>query len=69
MNNYIICYRLHRPGQDYDALYKAIRNLSGIYWHNTTSSWIVETSLSVKQVFKYLKPYIDNNDELAVFKL
>ncbi len=46
-----------------------IKGLSGTYWHNTTSSWIVNTSLSAKSIFETLKPHIDGNDELAVFRL
>jgi len=67
--HYLISYRLHRVGQQYEALYAAIKNLSGTYWHNTTSSWIVNSSLSAKQIYNNLKPTIDSNDELAVFKL
>lgn len=66
---YIINYRLHRPTQNYDELYKAIRGLSGTYWHNTTSSWVVQSGLSAKQIFGQLEPHIDNNDELVVFRL
>lgn len=64
-----ISYRLHQTGKDYDELYKAIKNLSGTYWHNTTSSWIVRSSETARQVFKRLEPHIDNNDELVVFAL
>jgi hypothetical protein len=66
---HMISYRLHQNGKNYDELYAAISSLSGTYWHNTTSSWIVESSLSAKKVFEQLEPHIDNNDELAVFEL
>ena len=65
---HIIVYRLHRLGQQYNELYKAIEGL-GTNWHNTTSSWIVVSSLSPKKIFDRLKSHIDANDELAVFKL
>jgi hypothetical protein len=67
--HHVISYRLHKTGKNYDQLYAAIKSLSGTYWHNTTSSWIVESSLSAKKIFEHIKPYIDNNDELVVFKL
>ena len=66
---YLIAYRLHRLGQQYEALYAAIKNLSGTCWHNTTSSWIVSSSFSARQIYDNLKLTIDGNDELAVFKL
>ena len=65
----MITYRLHRPGKNYDGLYEGIKGISGTYWHNTTSSWIVQTSMSPKKVFETLNKHIDNNDELAVFRL
>ncbi len=66
---HVINYRLHRPGMKYDDLYEAIQKLSGTYWHNTTSSWLVETSLTPKAVYNILREYLDSNDELAVFRL
>ena len=69
MNLYLIAYRLARPGQNYEALYADIRSLSGTYWHNTTSSWLVESSLSAKQVYSNLSRHLDGNDEIVVFKL
>ncbi len=66
---YIVNYRLHKPQKDYDELYKAIESISGTYWHNTTSSWLVESELSASQVYDLLKPHIDSNDELVVFCL
>jgi hypothetical protein len=66
---HMISYRLHQTGKNYDELYAAIKGLSGTYWHNTTSSWIVESSHSAKKVFEQLKSHVDSNDELAVFEL
>jgi hypothetical protein len=66
---HMISYRLHQPGKNYDELYAAIQGLSGTYWHNTTSSWIVASSLSAKKVFEQLEPHVDTNDELSVFEL
>ena len=67
---YLISYRLNKPGQDYSDLDDAIRKISGIYWHHTTSVWLVGTVLySAKQIFEKLSPFIDKNDELMVFRL
>lgn len=65
----LISYRLHRPEKDYPDLYDAIRKISGTYWHHTTSAWLVETTLSSKQVYETLNPYIDSDDDLVVFRL
>lgn len=65
----LISYKLARPGQDYPDLYDAIKKISGIWWHHTTSCWVIETSLSPKQVFERLNPLIDRNDDLIIFRL
>ena len=66
---YIINYRLHSPGKDYEALYKVIKGISGTYWHNTTSSWLVESQLMAAQIYNLLSPHVDKNDEIAIFLL
>ena len=67
---YVITYTLHRPGQDYNNLYKAIEGISGIHWHPTTSVWIVESLLTAKQIFERIFPHtLDTNDELMVLRL
>lgn len=66
---YIINYRLHKPNKNYEELYKAIKNISGTYWLNTTSSWLVETSLTMDQIYELLEPHFDSDDELVVFRL
>ncbi|TSC83235.1 MAG: Uncharacterized protein G01um101419_145 [Parcubacteria group bacterium Gr01-1014_19] len=67
---HLISYSLHRPGQEYSRLYKAIESISGTYWHHTTSAWLVETPLSAKQVYDLISPYaLDANDEIVVFRL
>jgi hypothetical protein len=66
---YIINYRLHKPDKDYEALYQAIREISGTYWHNTTSSWLVKSQLSAEQIYNLLDPNIDKDDEVAIFRL
>ena len=64
-----ISYELDCPGQHYDALYKAIKDISGIWCHPMTSHWLVETSLSPEQVYKRLTPHIDKNDFILVMRV
>lgn len=66
---YVINYRLHKPQKDYDSLYEAIRTISGTYWHNTTSSWLVESSMSASEVYDVLKSHVDSDDEIVIFRL
>ena len=66
---YLISYTLFRPGQDYKDLHKAIKEISGIWWHHTTSAWAVESNLSAEQIYKHLSPFVDSNDDLIVLRL
>ena len=65
---YIITYDLNAPGQDYKALYSAIKEYS-THWNFVDSNWIVETSDSALQVHDKLKPHFGANDQLFVAKL
>src|SRR5690606_4822099 len=47
---YAINYDLKRPGQNYDELHKAIKNL-GDWWHYLGSTWLVDTNLNAKGVW------------------
>lgn len=68
MAKQLISYDLSKPGRNYDELYEAIKAI-GTWWHCLESVWIVVTDLTSGQVRDRLKPYIDGNDKLAVFKL
>jgi len=63
----IVNYRLHKPNKDYSALYAALENVSSTYWHNTTSSWLIETDLTPEQIYNNLSSHVDVDDELVVF--
>src|SRR5690606_8277563 len=52
---YAINYDLKRPGQNYDELHKAIKNL-GDWWHYLGSTWLVDTNLNAKGVWDRLPP-------------
>ncbi len=68
MSAQLIAYELKSPGQDYSALYAAIKEL-GAWWHYLHSSWIVDTSLSASQIRTALSKHIDANDLLLVVSL
>ncbi|MFC7240534.1 hypothetical protein ACFQS4_20430 [Saliphagus sp. GCM10025317] len=68
MSVYSINYDLHRPGQEYDELYEAIKDL-GAWWHCLESVWLVDTSSSATDIRDELKQYLDSNDEILVIRL
>jgi hypothetical protein len=68
MKSYVIGYDLNSPGQDYDALFEAIKSY-GAWWHHLDSTWIVKTNSSAVEIRDHLRQFIDENDELLVAKL
>ena len=67
---YLISYKLNQPGKDYENLYKAIKEVSGVWFHHTTSVWIIESNLSAEQIYNLISSnIIDKNDELIIFRL
>ena len=62
---YAINYDLKRPGQNYEALYEAIKGC-GAYWHYLGSTWLVDTSLTATGVWERLAPHVDKNDLFLV---
>lgn len=62
---YAINYDLKRPGQNYEALYEAIKSC-GVWWHHLGSTWLVDTSLNAQGVWDRLAPHVDKNDFFLV---
>eukprot|EP01133_Synstelium_polycarpum_P023115 gene23115-27715_t len=61
----LIAYDLNSPGQKYDDLIAAIKDL-GAWWHHLDSTWLVKTTLSTSALRDSLKKHIDSGDELLV---
>ncbi|WP_037622880.1 hypothetical protein [Streptomyces aureus] len=64
----LIGYDLNRPGQNYTALIKEIKDL-GSWCHPLESTWVVTTPKTVSQVRDLLRGYVDRNDELLVMNV
>ena len=60
-----INYDLKKPGRNYEELYTAIKSC-GVWWHYLGSTWLLDTSLTAKQVWDRLSPHIDTNDRVLV---
>lgn len=62
---YAINYDLKQPGRNYEELHKAIKAL-GTWWHYLDSTWLVDTTLSAKEVWDRLGSHVDQNDAVLV---
>lgn len=65
---YLITYDLNKKGQNYYALYEAIKTF-GEYIHPLDSTWLIETNSSTDTVYNFLRQYIDGNDRLFIVKV
>ena len=65
---YIISYDLNKPGQDYQDLYKRLKDYSS-WWHYLDSTWLVYTSSSPDEIYKNLKPTLDKNDYILIIEV
>lgn len=68
MPTLMIGYDLNLPGQDYTDLIARIKT-HGAWWHHLDSTWLVDTTMSAKQVRDDLKGLIDSDDELLVIDI
>lgn len=70
-NTRVVCiaYDLNGPGQNYSGLIRAIKALSGTWWHHLDSMWLLKTTLTCVSIRDRLRPYLDANDELLVVEL
>lgn len=69
MITYLIGYDLLKPGKDYSALIGAIKLLSGTWWHNLDSTWVIKHPGPATAIRNALRPHIDQNDRLIVVRL
>ena len=65
MRRLLITYDLNKQGQNYKALYEAIKAL-GAWWHYLDSTWMVQTYDTVQSASDKLLKHIDKNDFLLV---
>lgn len=64
-NNLFISYDLNSPGQNYQAVINAIKNL-GPWAKLQKSLWYVKAALTATQALEKVLPSMDPNDSLVV---
>lgn len=65
MTTHLITYDLNQKGQDYDALYEAIK-AQGEHIHPMQNLWFVRSDKSNGEIRDELKEHIDSNDDVWV---
>lgn len=65
MRTLLVGYDLNRPGQNYPALYEALKEAT-LWWRHLDSTWLLRTNKSPVELRDQLRPLIDTGDELLV---
>jgi GH35 family endo-1,4-beta-xylanase len=65
MRTMLVGYDLNRPGQNYPALYEALKAVP-LWWHYLDSTWLLRTEESAADLRNRLMRHIDAGDELLV---
>lgn len=66
---YMITYDLNSQGQQYNELIDAIKKTSTAWCTYWKSSYLIKSSLSLKQVEAKLTPHLDPNDRLFIVEI
>lgn len=62
---YSINYDLKQPGRDYAGLYNAIKSC-GPWWHYLGSTWLIDSHLDAKGIWRRIGEHFDRNDRALV---
>ena len=67
---YMVTYDLNNPGQRYDDVIQAIKEAStGVWCTYWESSYLIQSNLSVQQVFDRIAHHLDSNDKLLIIEV
>lgn len=66
---YLITYDLISPGQDYEDLYQAIRDVATTYRHSMQNVWFIESNQSSASIRDAVKLVLDSGDKLFVVRI
>ena len=65
---YLITYDLNSPGQNYEALYKAIKS-TGDWIHALQNTWFVKSQYTASEIRDQLMKVVDSGDEIFVTEI
>ncbi|KKB93968.1 MULTISPECIES: hypothetical protein [Bacillus] len=68
MGVYLVTYDLNKSGQNYDGLYKKLKQFKD-YKHIMESCWLIQTNNNADGIFEHLKSELDSNDRLLITRI
>ncbi len=63
----VYCISYDLKSDNYDSLIEAIKSY-GLWWHQSESTWFIESSQEAKEILDNLNNYLSNGDKLIVIK-
>lgn len=66
MSVYCISYDLQ--SNNYEPLIEAIKKY-GMWWHQSKSTWFIQTNQTTKQVIENLRNYMSSGDKIIVIQV
>ena len=63
----VYCISYDLKSDNYDSLIEAIKSY-GLWWHQSESTWFIESSQEAKVILDNLNNYLSNGDKLIVIK-
>jgi len=64
----LITYDLHKPSQEYQKLYDALKTASK-WWHYLDSTWLIVTTESPESWWNRLRSTLDSDDLLLIVEV
>ena len=64
----VYCISYDLQSRNYEPLINAIQSY-GLWWHQSESTWFIETNQTSRQVLDNLRNYIMNGDKLIVIRV
>lgn len=64
----VYCISYDLQSNNYDNLIDAIKSY-GLWWHQSKSTWFIETNHTTKQVIENLRNYTLTGDKIIVFQI
>ncbi len=64
----VYCISYDLKNKNYDSLIEAIKSY-GVWWHQSESTWFIESDQKSKQILEYLRNFISIRDKLIVIKV
>lgn len=64
----VYCISYDLKSENYPVLIESIKAY-GLWWHQSESTWFIETSHSAKEILENLNTHLADNDKMIVIKV